>query len=222
WDSLEEARAARTRAQIQKIHELLMIHWESYRTRPVPIRTSAAAPQQAAQLRLLALRELMRMELPDRITDVTDPPTYLSGRPALNLAYRRRAANVSWSATNQQAECLYMILANMQDGTRRGLDFFRENEIGDTDGDGMPEILDGWGRPIRFLRWAPGYSSPLQPSPPSALNPVRSPELLPDPFDPLRVDPRWKNNNPDDPNYPYSSPPSGVDVTLDDPFQLFP
>lgn len=222
WDSLEEARAARTRAQIQKIHELLMLRWETYRTRPLPIRTSATAPETTAQLRLVALRELMRMEMPDRITDVNDTSVYLNARPALNLAYRRRIAGLTWSAENQQAECLYMILANIQDGTRNGLDFFRENEIGDIDADGMPEILDGWGRPIRFLRWAPGYNSPLQPSPPSALKPTRSAELAPDPFDPLRIDPRWKNNNTDDRHYPYSSAPSGVDVTFDDPFQLFP
>ncbi len=39
---------------------------------------------------------------------------------------------------------------------------FNQNDIGDTDGDGAPEFVDGWGKPIEFLRWAPGYYSPAQ------------------------------------------------------------
>ena len=36
---------------------------------------------------------------------------------------------------------------------------FSPSEIGDTDKNGWPEFLDGWGRPIFFLRWAPGCSA---------------------------------------------------------------
>ena len=46
------------------------------------------------------------------------------------------------------------------DGEARTL--FGENSIGDTDGDGAPEFLDGWGHPINFLRWAPGFDSQIQ------------------------------------------------------------
>ena len=46
----------------------------------------------------------------------------------------------------------------MKDGDKNALDFFMPDEIGDMDEDGMKEILDGWGTPIEFLRWAPGYS----------------------------------------------------------------
>src|SRR5690606_39906930 len=62
---------------------------------------------------------------------------------------------------NQGAECLYMIVMYATaNGEARGL--FNENQIGDVDGDGAPEFLDGWGRPINFLRWAPGFESDLQ------------------------------------------------------------
>ncbi|MBW3598287.1 MAG: prepilin-type N-terminal cleavage/methylation domain-containing protein [Planctomycetes bacterium] len=243
WDSMEAARAARTRAQIQKIHEFLMIKWESYRTRPVPVNTGRLPRELAPKARLNALRQLMRMELPDRITDVTDDPAPIleipSGtsvinvdmpEPALWLAYRRRATS-TWSEANQQAECLYLILASMQDGTRSALEFFRDNEVADTDGDGMLEIVDGWGRPIRFLRWAPGYQSPLHRIDQFQLPAAQRTELQPDSFDVLKVDPRWKNNNHTDRHYPDDRPTdypvgalpaSPVDVTLDDPFQLFP
>jgi len=96
-----------------------------------------------------------------------------------------------------------MILANIREGDTTGLEFFDESELGDTDNDGMPELLDAWGRPIYFLRWAPGYTSVLQPADIT--------QRQPDPFDPLRVDPRFENNN-----------ESNADTKLDDPFALYP
>ena len=35
---------------------------------------------------------------------------------------------------------------------------FGENEIKDLDGDHWPVFIDGWGNPIMFLRWAPGFA----------------------------------------------------------------
>ncbi|MGI9457354.1 MAG: type II secretion system protein [Aeoliella sp.] len=62
---------------------------------------------------------------------------------------------------NQGAECLYMVVMfATADGEARSL--FNEQSIGDVDGDGAPEFLDAWGRPINFLRWAPGFESDLQ------------------------------------------------------------
>lgn len=157
FHATEAGKAARTRAQISKLNSLIGPMWESYRTRRVdvaiPANTGAAA---AAALRLDVLRELMRMELPDRKTDVVDGPGGSRARPALSAAYLRRAVG-GWTEANQGAECLYMIVSRIQDGDTNGLEFFRETEIGDTDNDGMPEILDGWGKPIAFLRWAPGF-----------------------------------------------------------------
>jgi hypothetical protein len=60
---------------------------------------------------------------------------------------------------------------------------FRTDEIGDVDADGAPEFLDGWGRPIIFLRWAAGFNSPLSPVQ------FANAATFPDPFDPSRVDP---------------------------------
>jgi prepilin-type N-terminal cleavage/methylation domain-containing protein len=62
---------------------------------------------------------------------------------------------------NQSAECLYMIVTvACGDGEARTM--FHENDIGDVDGDGAPEFLDGWGHPISFFRWAPGFNSQIQ------------------------------------------------------------
>jgi hypothetical protein len=62
---------------------------------------------------------------------------------------------------NQGAECLYLfITVACGDGEARAQ--FAENGIGDTDGDGAQEFLDGWGHPIAFMRWVPGFESQIQ------------------------------------------------------------
>lgn len=177
YGAIEDAKAARTRAQITKLNDMIMTRYESYRTRAVRLALTPAARRNgrvAARARLDALRDLMRMEMPDRTTDVTDPPELIPipipGHPSVQLAipsllqeYRRRATQNGtrsigdWSGVYQGSECLYMIIASIRDLDSNGLDFLHEGEIGDLDGDGMPEILDAWGRPIAFIRWPSGF-----------------------------------------------------------------
>lgn len=173
WGAMEMAREARTRTQIAKLHELLMTRWEGYQTRAVRLNLPPGARRDAragATARLNALRDLMRMEMPDRISDVRDDPLQIQitfGNPpqtvtrdqpfpALLREYRRRAT-ATWTPEFQDSECLYMIIASIRTIEGNGLDFLHEGEIGDLDGDGMPEILDAWGRPIVFIRWPAGF-----------------------------------------------------------------
>lgn len=235
YGAVQQAKASRTKSQITKLHELLMTRWDSYRTRSIRLLGMPAEARRDARAvatsRLLAVRELMRLEMPDRKLDVLDgstteltkgfpfvvpyngplsPATVCIARPACNREYLRRVANLvspanltngaaAWSETYQDSECLYMIIASMQDIVGSGLDFLHEGEIGDLDQDGMPEILDSWGKPIAFIRWAPGFLE--HPGPdftfgttddiPSYSNlQILDAEGSPDPFDPLRVDKR--------------------------------
>jgi prepilin-type N-terminal cleavage/methylation domain-containing protein len=102
------------------------------------------------------------------------PMSYRTPLGAIYLREYLRIADPNWKnkltgAPNtqqeilrfQSAECLYMIIMYATgDGEARSL--FSESEIGDVDGDGAPEFLDGWGHPIGFLRWAPGFDSQIQ------------------------------------------------------------
>jgi hypothetical protein len=147
------------------------------------LTTAAARGQALAEARMYAMRELMLMEIPDRWSDVLlnqlgspeRQPFYLPGRTALSSVYLRRYKSLlnrtnSLSGgtntlveiqNNQGAECLYMIVTlACGDGEARSM--FAENSIGDSDGDGAPEFLDGWGHPVNFLRWAPGFDSQIQ------------------------------------------------------------
>lgn len=189
----EDARDARTRAQITKIQELIEARYLEFETRTIPFdlrghpdftRPQGKGP---AVVKLKAIRELMRMELPDRITDLQDPPVYLPRSTSLWRAYRRRVAASggfgTWTRQFQGAECLYMILSLMQDENGSALDHFGASEIGDVDGDNMPEILDAWGMPIEFLRWPTGFV------PPNSITELNDPNTR-DPFDPFDVDQR--------------------------------
>jgi prepilin-type N-terminal cleavage/methylation domain-containing protein len=205
YGAAQQAKEARAQTQVVKLHDLLMTRWDSYRTRPVRLLTSAGTslPIQArrdakamALARVTALRDLMRLEMPDRIFDVrdpndpTDPPvdfvldysypnaygnwisdnvTIQIPRPSLNRQYDRQGQLAHdplnptnkgfqyWTSKYEGAECLYLIIASIRDFTGNGLDVLQDGEIGDLDNDGMREILDPWGNPIAFLRWAPGY-----------------------------------------------------------------
>lgn len=212
----ETARQAQTKHIVERLHTLLMEHYNTLKTRRVGLRRTVGSipgiPEQIeakfptnprvqgqalAEARLYAFRELVLMEVPDRwsdilLTDVGTPsvsdddqvpplpaasaeaPLYLANRPGLSGVFLRRYASlvgrintVSGSVNtagdikrNQGAECLYMIVTlACGDGEARSQ--FKDADIGDIDGDGAPEFLDGWGRPINFLRWAPGFDSQL-------------------------------------------------------------
>ncbi len=189
----QAAREAATKATIAKLNNIVMQRYESYMTRRVPVDLSGLPPQQAAYARLYLMRDLMRMEMPDRIEDITSPPlslTYSSKtvsvpKPALTQLYNNfytshyNAANVVPDKVCAQAAMLYMIVSL---GSPEAMEQFNQSEIGDTDNDGMPEFLDGWKRPIFFLRWAPGFSSPY-----SGIQ-VDNPTTHHDPFDPNHFD----------------------------------
>jgi hypothetical protein len=138
----------------------------------------------------------------DTIIPQTAGFVYLTSVPSAARAYKRRAframsaSGLPWTRQHENAECLYLIVANMRDGDKNALDFFLPSEIGDADEDGMLEIHDAWGQPIQFYRWPSGYLPSSTPSmhcltmQTDALDASGQP-IAPDQFDPLRSDPRW-------------------------------
>jgi type II secretory pathway pseudopilin PulG len=75
----KDAEVARTRATIRKISGILedRISDYAYRQVAIPINSNLATPFDVAQVRLIALRDLLRTELPDRATDIAARPTTL-------------------------------------------------------------------------------------------------------------------------------------------------
>jgi prepilin-type N-terminal cleavage/methylation domain-containing protein len=159
------AKSSRTQSTsliIRVLNEAIMTQYEGYEDIALTKKTAAD---------LLELRKRIRQEMPDAWADVADL-TAGSASPARSgltatcpagVAYARyKEQRKAVSTLYQSAECLYMII------TASGMfpDFLenvRPERVGDVDADGAKEFLDGWGKPIAFLRWAPGFSSPFSP-----------------------------------------------------------
>jgi hypothetical protein len=220
----ESTKVAKTRAIIAKLHTLVAQKYESYRNRRLPIaipptvidpttKTVIPTPARAvAKVRCDALRALMKMEMPERWTDITDDPAMSPikivkpgapgtnpatwpaygdvnapskaavvtlQRPSVTQAYLAayNAVNVPSNTAfqkdptnNQDASCLYLLVTMGLD-EQDILENFSQSDIGDPGHTGCKMFLDAWGNPIRFLRWAPGFISPLQPDAPSTASP---------------------------------------------------
>jgi prepilin-type N-terminal cleavage/methylation domain-containing protein len=222
--STESAKSSKTQSTINKLNSIIMAKYESYRTRRVPVDVKLVAIQKGypasptgwAHARLDVIRELMRMEMPDGFTDIDDGPitkwnsnANTMARPAASQTYlamltaarNQYGASAVSNTTLQQAMCLYMIVTHGSDDPDV-LEQFQTNEIAADTATGLKYFVDGWGRPIYYLRWAPAYISALQPDPTTVTQH--------DPFDPLNVEP--SQYQPTYPLYPliYSAGQDGV------------
>lgn len=160
--------------------------------RPTITNTSALASLASgraflADARQLAIRRLMTLELPERTADVKDAfqkqgnvltavtydKTYAGGQsvavvfgdipPAARRYYGlldEAARRTSDDPTS--AELLHMIVTRGPVADPDIISHFRDDEVRDTDGNELPEFIDGWNRPIMFKRWATGFASPFQ------------------------------------------------------------
>ena len=65
--------------------------------------------------------------------------------------------------TTESAEMLFVALTRLESfGVQTaGEDSFTTDEVRDTDGDGLPELIDGWGNPLRFYRWPTSVLKPF-------------------------------------------------------------
>jgi len=184
------AKADATRSTIRKLNEAIIPHYERYMRRRVPALSGTPTKTARARDRLLKIRTLQMREMPDTWADVyanlatvnalTGTNAYLKTAAVRSYAQLKSTLTAPQTAYGSE-ECLYMIIA------RGGfepdiLETFRSDEIADKDGDGAPEFVDGWGTPIAFLRWAPGFNSPL------SFVQNASAANYHDPFDPHRVD----------------------------------
>lgn len=166
----QRAKADKTRSTIRKIDAVIRPMYDSYRTR----RISSS---------VVAKRGVIAREMPESWDEVPDSLSALNALSYPTNTIRtytnyRLAASGLTTANYSSHECLYLIVAR-SGFEPDALENFRTDEIIDTDGDQAKEFSDGWGNPIAFMRWAPGFSSPLQSNDPTNAH---------DPLDPLRTD----------------------------------
>ena len=236
----EAAQIAKTKSLIARLNVLIMQKYESYRNRQLPIQLPiGVTARQAAAARCDAVRQLMRMEMPDRWSDIVDPAKNITiiadsanslggttiSMPAPSVwqayfsfynyvlglpGYSAPAADGGAKAGDefQGAKTLYLIVT-MGLEENDVLENFNTSEIKDYDNTGCKVFIDAWGRPIRFLRWAPGFmANPATGAPAGGFSGVS------------RLQTGWDRDQ-TDPTGVYGSPPpvpAGVNpATLDQP-----
>ena len=146
------AREAATKATIAKLNSVLMKRYESYMTRRMPIQIpSGTGPTAAAALRLSAIADMMRMEMPASAAEITGPPT-VPGLPPPSLTAVYSAGLPLSTTTDESAQCLYLIVSK---GSPEAMEQFNASEIGVTTDKTKNVFIDGWGMPIRWRRSAP-------------------------------------------------------------------
>ena len=186
-------KAAKTETTIRKISEILLPYYEEYETRRPTINSLDEAAILAmpggramlADFKRTALRRLMTLELPERILDLnidlagaysTDWQGQIGSRvvslvetPPVARRYRNiiagnnTPADLARAGQYDSGELLYLIVTRGPAADPDIVAHFRDDEVGDTDGDLLPEFVDGWRRGIYFKRWPIGFPSPVQP-----------------------------------------------------------
>ena len=119
----------------------------------------------------IALRRLMTMELPERQTDITNVfqglphPIPGTGETLTEVSPVARRYNSLIQGKNNvdSGDLLHLIIMRGVAADPDLISNFRQDEIRDTNGNGLPEFVDGWNNPIKFKRWPVGFESPFQP-----------------------------------------------------------
>jgi prepilin-type N-terminal cleavage/methylation domain-containing protein len=195
-----------TKATIDKLNMLVMRKYESYSTRRIPLNLppmpckkggSPYGPVQYAMLRMQAIRDLMRMEMPERWCDIWNPSnkalagptgtwdsgwtaTLPSGQswvvpplasPSLQQLYFAKLSNPAAFGMKTPVtdhQQAKCLYMWVMNAIPEAKTMFAGSEIADVDGDGWKVFIDGWGNPIGFLRWAPGATVTLNAGTPVA------------------------------------------------------
>tara|TARA_R110002111_G_scaffold262702_1_gene340346 strand:- start:53363 stop:54421 length:1059 start_codon:yes stop_codon:yes gene_type:complete len=162
-----KAREKATMATITKVNGILSQRIESLKK-----YQESRSGQQLTLSRIKSKRGQLITELGDKkYYTLTDPiveilvkkdlfrenlPQFLGDNREINIAMGAAAGLPgSDGGLSVSSEYLYFILTqyNVHGIAPVGEDAFIASEVKDTDGDGLKEFVDGWGRPLRFYRW---------------------------------------------------------------------
>jgi hypothetical protein len=100
--------------------------------------------------------------LVDELDEGLTAPGTTTADPGALLTVQRALAN--HRHVTARSEMLYAILVEGRGplGSVFNSDEFTPAEVRDTDNDGLPEFIDGWGNPLLFYRWPTHYISDVQ------------------------------------------------------------
>jgi type II secretory pathway pseudopilin PulG len=148
---LDTSRTSATRTTITKVHRMIEERRDGfmrYQLKRGEINAALVKISNYPTSPQLTSRETRRLA-----TIVARKMLYKRAFPQNSADLAPNSANIVNTADN--SEYLYWLLTS---GTTFGVPSegdgrFLASELGDTDGDGLIELIDGWGEPLRFYRW---------------------------------------------------------------------
>ncbi len=177
--SITQAREGATRTTLLKLDGMLQQRLEAFRTlmdspqkqNEVKSRIAAKKSQmQTAGINGLNEKMLQLMVYKDYYRNGF--PQTLADNPSLGAAagqpfYGNTTSNPKELAA-ESSEMLYWLVTQADTFGVPAVDDseFSSAEIADTDGDGRLELVDAWGRPLRFYRWPTRLIRPAGPATP--------------------------------------------------------
>ena len=214
--SIESAKETQTRTTIAKIDNVLTTAYEKYQYRRVDLTnyyrkySTNRTLAEKTEYRIGKLRDKLRCDFPctpeelglSSVENGSGPLNYTPIQAAIASAVSTATVDGTLSSLTYEedspagtvkyrfianAELLYLVIMNAEPEARS---LFSEREVADVDGNGLKEFVDGWGKPICWMRWAPSLPrSDRQPSIDSIRSQVGTngvPDRYDaDPFDPL-------------------------------------
>lgn len=199
-----------TETMLRKLDTGLQQQWreaaQQFRKQPqsdIPLYVQNLAGGDIPRAHVIWLKLQLRREFPMSYAEILDPAggntslqPYLKPVPSYVAAIQNRnTANTNSNGIfTESAACLLIALQNHP---HRGMKFNAEEALGasairDTDNDGVPEIVDGWGHPIAFFRWGTGSTALNALAPPTVRGNLDRDQEDPDH---KLMDSSWNNSN---------------------------
>src|SRR5262249_20427054 len=161
-----------TETMLRKLHDGTQQQWseacKQFRTGQAPgsAVTLAGVDPTGKRAQVIWLKLQLRREFPMSYAEIIRPSA-VNGVDLVTpadlppISSYVRALNGRTAAIDPKTESAACLLIALQNHPHKGMKFNAEESLGasaikDTDGDGVPEIVDGWGRPITFFRWGTG------------------------------------------------------------------
>lgn len=162
---ITRAREEATAATILKIHKMYNQRLEAFQRSLKGAQYDAMIKAKVAQLQaaggwgvnskvaeILLRKDLARAAFPQRFTELADAnsnniPDIFESDPSY--------VSANHQIVTESAALLYRIIMKTEvyGIPPADTDEFKASEYADTDGDGLLEFIDAWGRPLRFYRW---------------------------------------------------------------------
>lgn len=202
WIGSQQRR--NTESALTAVNLALQKHWAAVvsdaKKEPVPqvvvdlTKPSAMSTQTDAELARIIWIKIRLMEaFPVNFGELNNPystgtvlGTYIpqpsSGKPATPRRYMngyveaiKNRVTAKADPTTESAACLLLALSTNKGGITHNPDLLKPY-VGDTNGDQVQELVDGWGQPLRFYRFPTGNSD-LQEAGYKLVNPAQYAEI---------------------------------------------